>query len=116
MGITVSSSSGCELSERGPGLPIPPSPKIAPGTPLTRFALAPKADRRFRWPERLKWMGDGLYLDGKGRAIVTIEPDAKYPDVMWRVRLPSGELSDMVNRTRCKDAALAYACRMLGGT
>ena len=44
-------------------------------------------------------MGDGLYLDGKGRAIVTIEPDAKYPDVMWRVRLPSGELSDMVNRT-----------------
>ena len=92
----------------------PDSPEIVSGTPLTRFALAPKTYRRFRWPERLKWTGDGLYLDGKGKAVVTIEPDVKYPDVMWRVRLPSGELSDMVNRSRCKDAALAYACRMLG--
>ena len=28
---------------------------------------------------------------------------------MYRVRLPDGELSDMVNLTRAKDAALALA-------
>jgi hypothetical protein len=26
---------------------------------------------------------------------------------MWRVRLPDGSLSDMVNRTRAKDAAIS---------
>jgi hypothetical protein len=31
-------------------------------------------------------------------------PDSKYPALMWRVRWPAGELSDMVNLTRAKDA------------
>jgi hypothetical protein len=32
---------------------------------------------------------------------------------MWRVRLPDGRLSDMVNLTRAKDAAVALACKNL---
>lgn len=40
--------------------------------------------------------------------------DANYPAVMWRFRLlPDGELSDMMNLTRAKDAAsLAAAARI----
>jgi hypothetical protein len=33
-----------------------------------------------------------------------ITPDERYPK-MYRVRLPDGSLSDMVNRTRARDAA-----------
>ncbi len=95
-----------------PPLQVPAAAEIAPSAALPPSALPAKS--RFRGPVRLRWKGDALHLDGKGKAIVTIERDAKYPDVMWRVRLPSGELSGMLNRTRCKDAALAYACRVLG--
>lgn len=40
-----------------------------------------------------------------GRALA-IKPDARWPD-MWRVKLPNGLLSDMVNLTRAKDAAVS---------
>jgi hypothetical protein len=33
--------------------------------------------------------------------------DTKYPN-MWRVRYPSGEISDMVNRTRATDEARTF--------
>lgn len=88
---------------------------IAPSGPPGAFAVTSKPDKRFREPARLHWIGNSLHLDGKGKAIVTIERDAKYPDVMWRVRLPDGTLLGMLNKTRCKDAATAYASRMLGG-
>ncbi len=35
---------------------------------------------------------------------MTIEPDVQWPK-MWRVRYTNGTVSDMVNRTRAKDAA-----------
>jgi hypothetical protein len=38
---------------------------------------------------------------------VSVEPDPKWPD-MWRVRL-GDRLSDMVNLTRARDAAIAWA-------
>jgi hypothetical protein len=44
-----------------------------------------------------------------------IVPDEKYPAVMWRVRLPDGRLTDMVNRTRAKDAAISIALSILNG-
>jgi len=34
--------------------------------------------------------------------------DGKYPG-MWRVQRPDGSLTDMVNLTRAKDAAMALA-------
>jgi hypothetical protein len=47
-----------------------------------------------------------LYIGGKFTG-VSLEPDTKWPS-MWRVRM--GErLSDMVNLTRAKDAAIAWA-------
>jgi hypothetical protein len=52
------------------------------------------------------WNGNELVF--RNRVVASIEPDVKYP-AMWRVRLPSGQLSDMVNRTRAKDAAIGLA-------
>jgi hypothetical protein len=50
---------------------------------------------------------------GKDRKpLLTVEPDAKHPS-MWRIRYPDGQLSDMVNLTRAKDAAGVIALRDL---
>jgi len=46
--------------------------------------------------------------------LVTVEPDAKWPK-MYRVRLPNGCLTDMVNLSRAKDAALSLAMEVLNG-
>jgi hypothetical protein len=42
------------------------------------------------------------------RLVASVEPDSEYRN-MWRVRLPSGHVSDMVNLTRSKDAAVCLA-------
>ena len=59
----------------------------------------------------LTWHGDDLHLR-RGRKLLSIVQDEKYPS-MWRVRRPDGTLSDMVNRTRAKDAAMAMALSIL---
>jgi hypothetical protein len=60
--------------------------------------------------QRLTWVGDELVY---GRTtLLRIERDGVYPE-MWRVRIPDGGLTDMVNRTRAKDAALSIAHRLL---
>lgn len=56
----------------------------------------------------------GLWWDGNAlrcrrRALMSIEPDAAYPS-MWRVRLPTGRPTDMLNLTRAKDYACARHC------
>lgn len=45
--------------------------------------------------------------------LAIVEPDSKYPGVMWRIRFPDGRLSDMANLTRAKDAAVTWALRSL---
>jgi hypothetical protein len=55
----------------------------------------------------LQWEGDRLRLRS-GRLLATVEPDQKW-NGMWRVRLPGGYLSDMVNRSRARDAAISLA-------
>jgi hypothetical protein len=52
----------------------------------------------------LVWRGSKLYF-GK-RVVGEIVPDGTYP-TMWRIVRPDGSLSDMVNRTRAKDACEA---------
>jgi hypothetical protein len=47
-----------------------------------------------------------------GRVLAAIEPDQTWPS-MWRVRLPEGFLTDMVNLSRAKDAAVAHALATL---
>jgi hypothetical protein len=51
-----------------------------------------------------EWRGNHLYVDRRSSGYSVVQ-DERYP-TMWRVRSPTG-ISDMVNRTRAKDAALA---------
>jgi hypothetical protein len=54
----------------------------------------------------LKWHGNDLRRGH--RVLASIEPDADWRG-MWRVRTPDGELTDIVNLTRAKDAARLLA-------
>jgi len=52
----------------------------------------------------MAWQGNRLlYLNRASK--YSIEVDAHYP-TMYRVRRPDGSLSDLMNRTRAKDAAM----------
>jgi hypothetical protein len=54
-----------------------------------------------------------LLCHGGGRnPLVTVEQDSKYTG-MYRIRFPDGGLSDMVNLTRAKNPALAFALQAL---
>ena len=44
------------------------------------------------------------------RLLLRVVPDDRWAN-MWRVQWPDGRLSDMVNLSRAKDAAVAYAQR-----
>jgi hypothetical protein len=57
------------------------------------------------------WKDGRLYL-GSRLSGYSVVQDKRYP-TMWRTRSPNGTLSDMVNRTRAKDAALAMFDRDL---
>jgi hypothetical protein len=55
----------------------------------------------------LSW--DGLTLRLGKRVVATVIPDPEWPN-MYRVKLShAGQLSDMVNLTRAKDAAVCLA-------
>jgi hypothetical protein len=56
--------------------------------------------------------GLGPCAGGSKRPLTTIERDTTYPN-MWRVRRPNGSLSDMVNRTRAKEAAALMVLSVL---
>jgi hypothetical protein len=59
----------------------------------------------------VKW--DGLKLRSRtGRLLAMVEPDPEWP-LMYRVRLPDGHLTDMLNLTRAKDAAKYLALEAL---
>jgi hypothetical protein len=61
--------------------------------------------------KNMEWHGDRLKV-GNRLSGYSVVPDQKYPQ-MWRVKCPDGRLSDMVNRTRAKDAAMAMFDRDL---
>lgn len=58
------------------------------------------------------WKGNQLFL-GR-RKIAEVVQDQKYPS-MWRVKT-KGALSDMLNRTRAKDAAFSFAMKEVRAT
>lgn len=60
------------------------------------------------------WKGDRLY-NGTRLSGYSVVQDVAYP-TMWRVRMPGGALSDMVNRTRAKDAAMSMLDRDMRAT
>jgi hypothetical protein len=55
----------------------------------------------------IRWDGRRLPLL-TGRLLAIVEPDTQWAG-MYRVRLPSGHLTDIVNLTRAKDAAVSLA-------
>lgn len=55
----------------------------------------------------LKWVGRQLRLNS-GRLLATVEPDGNFVG-MFRVRMPNKPLTEMVNITRAKDAAISMA-------
>jgi hypothetical protein len=59
----------------------------------------------------LAWRGNDLCAGS--RRLVSIEQDKTWPS-MWRVR-QGNKLSDMVNKTRARDAARAHALDILNG-
>ena len=56
--------------------------------------------------QMMRWRGNELYL--RRRRVASIEQDTRWPS-LWRVQLPDGTLSDVVNLTRAKDAAYSLA-------
>jgi hypothetical protein len=61
----------------------------------------------------LQWKGNRLtMLTRKSVPVVEIVPDDHWPS-MWRVKRPDGSLTDMVNRTRARDAADAILLGIL---
>jgi hypothetical protein len=58
------------------------------------------------------WNGPTLRF-GK-RVMATVVPDRDWPR-MYRVQMPDGRLTDMVNLTRAKDAAYSVALGQLNG-
>jgi hypothetical protein len=59
----------------------------------------------------LHWDGHRLRLRS-GRLLASIVPDPEW-DGMWRVRMPNGDVGDMANLTRAKDAAQSIALALL---
>ncbi len=59
----------------------------------------------------IRWEGHRLRLS-TGRPLATVEPDSEWAG-MYRVRLPDGRLTDMVNLSRAKDATVALALSTL---
>jgi hypothetical protein len=57
----------------------------------------------------LLWDGNLLRLrSGRGGVLAAIELDGEWPG-MWRVSLPEGRLTDMLNLSRARDAAASLA-------
>jgi hypothetical protein len=54
----------------------------------------------------LRW--HGLQLRHGERVVAMLVPEKDYPK-LYRIHLPDGRLTDMVNLTRAKDAAAALA-------
>jgi hypothetical protein len=84
----------------------------APG----KVSIAAPQARRIVGRDRLSWRADtnglALYRGHSRQILVRIVPDATWAG-MFRVRLPDGQISDMANLPRTKDAALGIALRSL---
>jgi hypothetical protein len=59
-------------------------------------------------PDDLEWRGRFLYRRGRsGKPLIGIEAAGPRHPGMWRIYLPDGRLSDMMNRTMARDTAEA---------
>jgi hypothetical protein len=68
------------------------------------------------WSNReLNWKGEQLYRDGSSKPVLSIEPDLVHSGV-WRVKRPDSSLTDMVNKTRARDAVRSIALGFLNAS
>jgi hypothetical protein len=79
---------------------MPPEENNAPAT--ARRALSSLDIGNLRRDGR--WRGNELWF--RRCKVAEIIEDGEWPN-MWRVKLPDDSISDMVNRTRAKDAAFS---------
>jgi hypothetical protein len=87
-------------------------------SPLDRASARLRGCRCLKPPmtAQLTWNGNALCAGRSSTPLVSIEPDKTHPG-MWRVR-HGDQLSDIVNKTRARDAARCLALSLLkeGGT
>jgi hypothetical protein len=62
------------------------------------------------------WKGNRLYLGNRLSGYRIVLAAYTREAEMWRVRRPDDSLSDMVNRTRAKDAAVVMLDRFLSSS
>ena len=60
----------------------------------------------------VKWIGNAVHHHSGGSPVLAIVPDGTWPG-MWRVALPDGSLTDIVNLSRVRDAAIDWAVSWL---
>ena len=81
---------------------------------IGRIPLTPEESKTIVGTDRLTWRQTDdrwcLYKGCDQQPLATVVPDSIYAG-MYRILLPDGSLSDMVNLTRAKDAAIALALR-----
>jgi hypothetical protein len=78
---------------------------------MRQLAIPPSGSKAIVGRGRLEWSGNALRRVG-GPIVLRITPDLIWPS-MWRVQLPNGRTTAMVNRTRARDAAEALALSLL---
>jgi hypothetical protein len=80
------------------------------GLPTGSLPVSQAGEPTLHDSDDVKW--DGLKLrTHSGRLLAAVEPDPEWP-LMYRVRI-GGHVTDMVNLTRAKDAAVVLAAREL---
>jgi hypothetical protein len=89
-----------------------PSGNNRPAPPAPR-SLGPSKSGRCFASRELIWDNLDLRL-GRGRVVATVVPDSRWLK-MYRVKLPNGHLTDMINLTRAKDAAVGRTLTELNG-
>jgi hypothetical protein len=90
---------------------------VAPAS-AKRTGDAPAARERYSYDRgdfTWRWHQDGkyaLHVEGRRGAVLDVVRDEAHPQ-MWRIRHPDGRLSDMVNLSRAKGAAISVALGLL---
>jgi hypothetical protein len=68
-----------------------------------------RGDFTWRWHQDGTW---SLHVEGRRCAVLDVVRDETHPQ-MWRIRCPDDRLSDIVNLSRAKDAAISVALGIL---
>jgi hypothetical protein len=106
-------AAAAELARRaGQGGRSPPAEKRTLGVSRRLTGASEKPSSNLFKPRALVWEGMRLRLRSSKRFLAVVKPDAGYPN-LYRIHLAPDHLSDLLNLTRAKEAAVALALTML---